>query len=36
MYSKPFIAGWGDMDSNGHMRNTAYLDRAADVRMAWS
>lgn len=33
MYSKPFIAGWGDMDSNAHMRNTAFLDRAADVRM---
>jgi len=33
MFSKPFIAGWGDMDSNAHMRNTAFLDRAADVRM---
>ena len=33
MYSKPFIAGWGDMDANAHMRNTAFLDRAADVRM---
>jgi acyl-CoA thioester hydrolase len=33
MFSKAFIAGWGDMDSNGHMRNTAFLDRAADVRM---
>ncbi len=27
------MAGWGDMDFNGHMRNTAYLDKAADVRM---
>jgi len=26
-------AGWGDMDFNGHMRNTAYLDKSADVRM---
>jgi acyl-CoA thioester hydrolase len=33
MYSKPFIAGWADMDFNAHMRNTAFLDRAADVRM---
>jgi len=33
MYAKPFIAGWGDMDFNAHMRNTAFLDRAADVRM---
>lgn len=33
MFAKPFIAGWGDMDANGHMRNTAFLDRAADVRM---
>ena len=27
------IAGWGDMDFNSHMRNTAYLDRSADLRM---
>jgi len=27
------IAGWGDMDFNAHMRNTAYLDKSADVRM---
>ena len=33
MYSRSFIAGWGDMDFNSHMRNTAFLDRAADVRM---
>ncbi len=33
MYEKPFFAGWGDMDFNSHMRNTAYLDRSADVRM---
>lgn len=25
--------GWGDLDSNGHMRNTAYLDMGATVRM---
>ncbi len=32
MYSKTLYAGWGDMDFNSHMRNTAYLDKAADVR----
>jgi acyl-CoA thioester hydrolase len=32
MYSKQLYAGWSDMDSNSHMRNTAYLDKAADVR----
>ena len=24
---------WGDMDFNGHVRNTAYLDLSADLRM---
>jgi len=33
MYARSFVAGWGDMDFNSHMRNTAFLDRAADVRM---
>jgi acyl-CoA thioester hydrolase len=33
MYEKTFMASWGDMDFNSHMRNTAYLDKAADVRM---
>lgn len=32
MYTKTLYAGWGDMDFNSHMRNTAYLDKAADVR----
>lgn len=32
MYRKTLYAGWGDMDFNSHMRNTAYLDKAADVR----
>ena len=27
MFARPFVAGWGDMDFNGHMRNTAFLDR---------
>src|SRR5574341_115450 len=33
MYKKTLQAGWGDMDFNSHMGNTAYLDKAADVRM---
>ena len=33
MYSKTLYAGWGDMDFNSHMRNTAFLDKSGDVRM---
>jgi acyl-CoA thioester hydrolase len=33
MFERLLIAGWGDMDFNAHMRNTAYLDKSADVRM---
>lgn len=32
-YEKRLYAGWGDMDFNAHMRNTAYLDKSGDVRM---
>ena len=32
MYVKTLYAGWADMDFNSHMKNTAYLDKAADVR----
>jgi len=32
MYMKKLYAGWADMDFNSHMANTAYLDKAADVR----
>ena len=35
MYTKTLVAGWGDMDFNAHMRNTAYLDKSADVRMMY-
>ena len=34
-YFKEFIAGWGTMDFNSQMANTAYLNLAADVRMAF-
>ena len=35
MYEKTLFASWGDMDFNAHMRNTAYLDKSADVRMMY-
>jgi acyl-CoA thioester hydrolase len=35
MFERVFTASWGDMDFNSHMANTAYLDRAADVRMMY-
>ena len=33
VFEKTLYARWGDMDFNGHMKNTAYLDSSADVRM---
>ncbi len=33
MYTKTLFAGWADMDFNSHMKNTAFLDKSADVRM---
>jgi acyl-CoA thioester hydrolase len=35
MYRKNLYAGWADMDFNSHMKNTAYLDKAADVRQMY-
>ena len=32
-FTRTFQAGWGDMDFNGHMRNTSFLDRSGDLRM---
>ena len=34
-YARQFLAGWATMDSNGHVANTAYLDLAADARIAF-
>ena len=34
-WSAELQVGWGDLDANGHMRNTAYLDHSADVRMMY-
>jgi len=33
MYEKTLYAGWGDVDFNSHMKNTAFLEKSADVRM---
>lgn len=35
VFSRRFHVRWGDMDFNAHMRNTAYLDTAADLRMMY-
>lgn len=32
-FDRTFTVGWGDMDFNGHMRNTSYLDLSGTVRM---
>lgn len=34
-FQRRFIVGWGSIDANDHMRNTAYFDAAADVRLAF-
>lgn len=34
-FERTLYARWGDMDFNGHMKNTAYLDASADVRMMY-
>lgn len=31
MHTKSLYAGWADMQFNSHMKNTAYLDKTADV-----
>ena len=35
LFTKEFHVRWGDLDFNGHMKNTAYLDTAADVRLMY-
>ena len=35
VFKKTFQVRWGEMDFNAHMRNTAYLDVAGDVRMIY-
>jgi acyl-CoA thioester hydrolase len=33
VFEKTFHVGWADVDLNGHLRNTAYIDLAVDVRI---
>lgn len=35
MFERIMVASWGDMDFNAHMRNTAFLDKSADIRLAF-
>ena len=35
MFEKMLFAGWGDMDFNSHMGNTAFLNKSADLRMQY-
>jgi acyl-CoA thioester hydrolase len=34
-FEQTLIVGWRDLDANGHMANTAYLDKSVDVRAAY-
>jgi acyl-CoA thioester hydrolase len=34
-FEKQFEAGWRDMDPNGHMANSAYLEFAVNTRIAY-
>lgn len=34
-YEKSFTVRWADLDANGHMANTAYLDACVDVRLGY-
>lgn len=34
-FERTIQIGWGDMDANGHMRNSAYLDAASNLRMIY-
>lgn len=35
MIERVMLASWGDMDFNAHMRNTAFLDKSADMRLTF-
>lgn len=35
MFERKFQAGWNDIDFNGHVRNTAYLDYSSTTRMLY-
>lgn len=35
MFARSYDVIWADLDANAHMRHTAYMDYAAQVRLAW-
>ena len=35
LFTRTFHVGWGHLDSNAHMANTAYLDVCVDVRFMY-
>lgn len=35
IFTREFDVIWADLDPNGHMRHTAYMDYAAQVRLAF-
>lgn len=35
MFSRSYDVIWADLDANAHMRHTAYMDYAAQARVAW-
>jgi acyl-CoA thioester hydrolase len=35
VFEKQFEAGWRDVDMNGHVANTTYIEYAVDVRVAF-
>jgi len=34
-FEREFVVGWADLDANGHMRNSAFLDHCVDLRFIW-
>jgi acyl-CoA thioester hydrolase len=35
LYSQLYTVRWSDLDANGHMKNTAYMECALQVRLAF-
>ena len=34
-FERVILVGWAEVDMNGHLRNTAYLDRCVDTRVTF-
>ena len=35
LYAQPYTVRWSDLDANGHMKNTAYIECGLQVRLAY-